>query len=162
LGKFLRVNALFAIVISIVGIMQSVLGNSFLNPRNLAPELELLGNLQKTNFTGQIFNLPDSVFVCSGRYSEYLDIAFIIGLGTLGYLMLHTIRNRKWVLAALSLLGVATLLSGNRGSFMSMLMTAVFLSIGFLWGAPWIRQQAHRTVKAIGRSVLVATLGLGV
>ena len=45
---------------------------------------------------------------------------------------------------------------------MSMLMTAVFLSIGFLWGAPWIRQQAHRTVKAIGRSVLVATLGLGV
>jgi hypothetical protein len=43
-----------------------------------------------------------------------------------------------------------------------MLMTAAFLSIGFLWGSPWIKQQVHRTTKAVSRSVLVATLGLGV
>jgi hypothetical protein len=39
-------------------------------------------------------------------------------------------------------------------------MTAVVLSAGFLWGAPWARQQVYRTLKAIRRSVLIATLGL--
>jgi hypothetical protein len=162
LGKFLRANALLAIVISILGIMQSILGNSFLNPRNLAPELEVLGNLQKSTFTGQVFNLPDSVFVSSGRYSEYLAIAFIIAVAAVGYLLLYTRQNRKWMFTAIGLLGVATLLSGNRGSVVSMLMTAVLLSMGFLWGAPRVRQEVNRTIKAIRRSVIVATLGLGV
>jgi hypothetical protein len=162
LGKFLRANALLAIVISILGIIQSILGNSFLNPRNLAPELEDLGNLQKSTSTGQVFNLPDSVFVSSGRYSEYLTIAFIIAMGAVGYLLLYTRQNRRWMLTVIGLLGVATLLSGNRGSVVSMVITAVVLSMGFLWGAPWMRQQVYRTIKAIRRSVLVATLGLGV
>jgi len=162
LGKFLKTNALLAIVISILGIMQSILGNSFLNPRNLAPELEDLGNLQKSTFTGQIFNLPDSIFVSSGRYSAYLSIAFIIAMAAAGYLLLYTRQNRKWIFTTIGLLGIATLLSGNRGSVVSMLMTAVFLSMGFLWGAPWVRQQVYRTIKAIRMSVLVATLGLGI
>lgn len=161
LGTFLKVNALVAIVVSMVGIIQSILGNSFLNPAVLAPELEDLGNLQKSTATGQTFYLPDSVFVSSGRYSEYLGIAFIIAIGSSGYLLLHTKRNRKWMFIAIGFLGVATLLSGNRGSVVSMIMTSAFLSIGFLWGAPWIKQQAHRTIKAIRRSAVVATLGLG-
>jgi len=162
LGRFLRTTALLAIVISILGITQSILGNGFLNPTNLAPELEQLGNLQKSNAMGQIFNLPDSVFVSSGRYAEYLALAFILAMGAAGYLLLFTKQNRKWIFTTIGLLGVATLLSGNRGSVVSMLMTAVFLSTGFLWGAPWDKQQVHRTIKAIRRSVIVATLGLGV
>jgi hypothetical protein len=163
LGKFLKANALVAIVISFIGIMQAILGNSFLNPSTLAPELQELGNLQKsTMITGEAFNLPDSVFVSAGRYSEYLAIAFIVTMGAVGYLLLHTRRSRKWMFASIGLLGVATLLSGNRGSFVSMLLTTAFLSMGFLWGAPWMRQQVHRTIKAIGRSALVAALGLGV
>ena len=160
LGKFLRANALLAILISTLGIMQSILGNSFLNPRNLAPELEELGNLQKSTTTGQVFNLPDSVFVSSGRYSEYLTIAIIIAMGAIGYLLLYSRQNRKWMFFAIGLLGVASLLSGNRGAVVSMLMTAVFLSMGFIWGAPWIKRQVKSTIKAIRRSALVATLGL--
>jgi hypothetical protein len=159
LGKFLRTNAFLAIVVSTIGIMQSILGNTFLNPTNLAPELRDLGNLQKSTATGEIFNLPSAVFVSSGRYSEYLTIALIIALGAAGYLLLYTKQNRKWMFTAMGLLGVATLLSGNRGSVVSMLMTAAFLSIGFLWGAPWIKQQVYRTIKAIRRSVIVAAFG---
>jgi hypothetical protein len=160
LGKFLKVNAVLAIVVSTLGIIQSIVGNSFLNPINLAPELEVLGNLQKSTGTGQVFNLPDSVFVSSGRYSEYLTISFIIALGAMGYLLLYTLRNRKLVLITIGLLTVATVLSGNRGSVVSMFMTAAFLLVGFLWGAPWARQQVHRTLKTIYRSILVSTLAL--
>jgi hypothetical protein len=160
LRKFLMANALLAIAISFLGVTQAILGNSFLNPRNLAPELETLGNLEKSTATGQSFNLPDSVFVSSGRYAQYLAIAFILAMGAAGYLLLHTKRNRKWMFTVIGLLGVATLLSGNRGSIVSMLMTAVLLSMGFLWGASWKNQQAHRTIKAIRWSVIVAILGL--
>lgn len=160
LKKFLTANVLLAISICIVGIMQSILGNSFLNPRNLAPELELLGNLQKSTAAGQTFNLPDSVFVSSGRYAQYLTIAFILAMGAAGYLLLHTKRNRIWMFTAIGFLGVATLLSGNRGSLISMLVTAVVLSMGFLWGASRRLEQGSRIIKAIRWSVLVATFGL--
>jgi hypothetical protein len=38
-------------------------------------------------------------------------------------------------------------------------MTAGVLSTGFLWGAPWAKQQVHRTIKAIRWSVIGATIG---
>ena len=160
LRKFLTRNILLAIGIGIVGIMQAILGNTFLNPRNLAPELEPLGNLKKSTVSGQVFNLPDSVFVSSGRYAQYLAIAFIIAMGAAGYLLLHTKHHRRLMFAAIGVLGAATFLSGNRGSLVSVLMTAVLLSIGFLWGAPWRWRQAHRTVTTIRRSAIIATLGL--
>lgn len=162
LSTFLNVNMLLAIAVSVVGIMQSVLGNSFLNPSNLPPALEELGNLEKTTTSGQVFNLPDSVFVSSGRYSQYLSIAFIISMAAVAYFLLCNKRHRVLGFVALSLVVVATLLSGNRGSFVSMLMSAVLLSVGFLWGAPWRWRQAHRIVKAIRRSLLVTAAGLAI
>jgi hypothetical protein len=159
LTKFLSVNALLAILISGLGIVQAIVGNSFLNPRSLAPELEELGNLHKTTLSGHSFNLPDSVFVSSGRFAAYLDIAFIVALGAAGYMLLSTNRKRKFIFAAIGLLGAASLLSGNRGSFLSILMTAAVLSFGFLWGAPWRWRQAHRMIKAIRWGALVAAVG---
>jgi hypothetical protein len=159
LTKFLAANAVLAVLISALGIVQAIVGNSFLNPQSLAPDLETLGNLQKSTLSGHLFNLPDSIFVSSGRYAEYLDIAFIVVLGAAGYLLLSTSRKRKLIFAAVGLLGVAALLSGNRGSFLSILMTATLLSFGFLWGAPWRWRQAHRMVKAIRRSALIGTVG---
>jgi hypothetical protein len=160
LRKFLTTNALLAISISILGIAQAILGNGFLNPQSLAPELEDLGNLQKSTLSGHVFNLPDSVFVSSGRYAEYLDIAFIVAVGAAGYLVLSSNRNRKLIFAAIGLLGAAALLSGNRGSVLSILMTTALLSFGFLWGAPWRWRQAHRMIKAIRWAAVVATVGI--
>lgn len=162
LQTLLTANTLLAIVVCILGIMQSILGNSFLNPRDLAPELQDLGNLQKATSSGQIFNLPDSVFVSSGRYAQYLAISVIITFGAVGYLLLHTKRHRKLTFIAIGFLGVATVLSGNRGSFVSMVLTAALLSIGFFWTAPLSGQQMHRMLKAIRRSAIVATIGLAI
>ena len=66
LRKFLIINAILAGVIGGLGIAQAVLGNTFLNPATLAPELQELGNLSKvTPLTGQVFSLPSSIFVSS-------------------------------------------------------------------------------------------------
>jgi hypothetical protein len=161
LRKFLVLNAALCGLIAALGIAQAILGNSFLNPATLAPELQDLGNLEKvTPLTNQAFSLPDSVFVSSGRFDEFLTLAFILTLGAIGYLILSNSRDRKIVFPAIGIIGVATLLSGSRGAFMFMLISALALAAGFLWGAPWRQRQAHRVVKAIRRSVIFGAIGL--
>lgn len=160
LRKFLVMNAVLAVAIAAVGILQGILGNSFLNPSNLASDLQLLGDLQKTNLSGVSFNLPDSVFVSSGRFASYLALAFIVAMGAAGYLLLYTKRSRKLMFFAIGILGVATLMSGSRGTFVSLILTAGLLSAGFLWGAPWRWKQGYRMLKAVRRSALVAAAGL--
>jgi hypothetical protein len=161
LRKFLVLNAALGGFIAALGIAQAILGNTFLNPAKLAPELQDLGNLEKsTPLSNQIFSLPDSVFVSSGRFDEFLVLAFILALGATGYLLLGNLRGRKIVLLAIGIIGVATLLSGSRGAFMYVLISALGLGVGFLWGAPWRQRQAHRMIKAIRRSIIVAAMSL--
>jgi hypothetical protein len=161
LQKFLIVNAILAGVIATLGIFQAILGNTFLNPAKLDSNLENLGNLYKVSpLSGRILSLPDSVFVSSGRFAEYLIWAFILVLGTAAYFLLHTPSHRKLVFAVVGALGVATLLSGSRSTVVSVVASALILSAAFLWGAPWRWGQAHRLVKAIRHSVIVAALAL--
>lgn len=161
LRKFLALNAVLAGVIGALGIAQAILGNTFLNPATLAPELEDLGNLSKiTPVTKQSFSLPSSVFVSSGRFAEYLVVVFVLILGTAAYLLLHSRHHRKVVLVMVGVVGVATLLSGSRTAFVGVLASVLVLSAGFLWGAPWRWRQAHRLVRAIRRSFIIAALAL--
>jgi hypothetical protein len=161
LRKFLTWNMVLAGVVAAVGLAQSILGNSFLNPATLAPELQDLGDLQKTSpLTGQAFNLPDAVFVSAGRYAQYLILAAVLALGVAGYLLLSGKRGRKMTYAVTGLLGAAALLSGSRTAFLYVFICAVILPMGFLWGAPWRHRQAHRMVKAIRWSAALFCLGL--
>jgi len=155
LRKFLVLNAMLAIVVSGIGLMQSVLGNSFLNPATLAPELQELGDLHKVTASGQIFNLPDSVFVSTGRYSAYLAVAFSVTIGAAGFFLLYSKKNPKPIFIALGLIGVAALMSGSRGTFVTILLTAGLLSFGFIWGAAWRSRRANQMIRAIRRSMLV-------
>ncbi|MGA9883786.1 MAG: hypothetical protein WBQ34_08715 [Candidatus Acidiferrales bacterium] len=157
--KFLQINAIAAIVIAALGIVQAIRGNTFLNPAQLAPSLRELGNLQKeAPISGAVFNLPDSVFVSSGRFSLYLIVAFIIAMGMTGYLLLHTRKYRALGFMAIGTIGAAGLLSGSRTAVMYILASALSLSAGFLWGTPW--GQAHRLFKAIRRCAIIMALGL--
>jgi hypothetical protein len=161
LRKFLVINSGLAGVIAVLGLIQAIVGNSFLNPAVLSPELRDLGDLTKvTPLSNQFFSLPSSVFVSSGRYSAYLIVAFIVVLGSSGYLLLSTTRNRKLVYLVLGLLGASTLFSGSRGAAVTVVATTLVLLLAFLWGAPWRQRQAHRVVKAVRRSVLVGGFAL--
>ncbi|MGA9632743.1 MAG: hypothetical protein WBQ63_15055, partial [Candidatus Acidiferrales bacterium] len=144
-----------------LGIAQAVLGNTFLNPATLAPELQDLGDLSKISpLSGQVFNLPASVFVSAGRFATYLIPASILVMGTAAYLVLHTKRYRKLVFAVLGALGVASLLSGSRTASGFVASSALALSAAFLWGAPWRQRQGHRLVKVLRRSFIIGALGL--
>lgn len=161
LRKFLAVNAILASVIAGLGIIQAIIGNSFLSPKDLAPELRELGDLDKvTPLSNQMFNLPTSVFVSSGRFGIYLVTAGIIAMGSVGYLLLHSKRSRKLVFVSFGMICVAALLSGSRGAVIYLLVSSVVLAVGFLWGAPWHRGQAHRLIRAVRRSFIIAAIGL--
>lgn len=161
LRKFLVTNIVLAGVIGGLGIAQAILGNSFLNPATLSPDLQYLGDLSKVSpLSGEVFGLPSSVFVSSGRFAAYLIIAFIVVMGTAAYFILHTKQYRKLVFVALAVIGVATLLSGSRTAATFVASSALALSAGFLWGAPWRQRQAHRLVRVLRRSVIFGALGL--
>lgn len=161
LRKFLAVNAVLASAIAALGIVQAIVGNSFLSPKVLAPELQELGDLDKmTPLSNQMFNLPASVFVSSGRFSIYLVSAGILAMGSVGYLLLHSKRSRKLVFVSFGAICVAALLSGSRGAVIYLLISSVVLTVGFLWGAPWRWGQAHRLVRAVRRSFIMGAFGL--
>ena len=161
--KVLVVNAIVGGVVGSIGIVQAIVGNQFMNPAVLAPELQDLGNLQKASpLTHKLLSLPDSIFVSSGRFDQYLMVVFILATGTVGYLLLYTKRDRKLVFSVIGILGAATMLSGARSAVMSVGGSVLVLSAAFLWGAPWRWRQTHRLVKAIRRSLIVSGLALAI
>jgi len=161
LRKFLVANCTVAAVIGGVGIIQALVGNSFLNPAVLDRNIAELGNLDKwTPLGGQKFNLPDSIFVSTGRFGEYLVVAFIVVAATLGYLLLSSPKGRKISFAAIAIVAVAILLSGNRGPLVYVAASALVLAVGSLWGMRRGRPESRLLWKALRRSVIVATLAL--
>jgi hypothetical protein len=163
LRKFLVANMILAGLIAVLGLIQAIVGHTFLNPVNLAPELRDLGQLDKvTPISNQVFSLPAGVFVSNGRFALYLIVTLILAIGAGGYLLLSTKRNRTLVFFVIGLTGAATFFTGSRGALMYALIGAIVLPVGFLWGAPWRWRQAHRLVRAIRRSFLVAALGLAI
>jgi hypothetical protein len=161
LRRFLVLNVVLGGVICSVGIAQAILGNSFLNPAVLAPELQELGNLDKvTPLSNEIFSLPPSVFVSTGRFAQYLILASILIMGTVGFLLLYSKRSRKLSYFVFAIIGVAVLFSGSRSAVMYCAISALVIVAGFLWGAPWRAGQGHLLIKAIRRTLVGAALGL--
>ena len=161
LRKFLVANSILAALIAGIGIIQALVGNSFLNPAVLNRNIAELGNLDKwTPLGGQRFNLPDSVFVSTGRFGEYLVVAFIVVAATVGYLLLSSRRGRKISFVAIAIVAVAILLSGNRGPLVYVAASALVLAVGSVWGMRRGRPESRLLWKALRRSAIVATLAL--
>jgi hypothetical protein len=161
LRKFLVTNLVLAGVISVIAIIQAVLGHSFLNPTTLAPELRELGELDRFSpLSNQMLSLPTAVFVSAGRLALYMVTATILTLGAAGYLLLSTRKANKLVFVVLTLIVGGTLFSGSRGAVAYGCITSLVLAAGFLWGAPWRWRQAHRLIKAIRTTAIATCLGL--
>jgi hypothetical protein len=163
LGRLLVLNAVTAAIIAGLGIAQAILGNTFLNPAVLAPELQALGDLQKsTPLSNQVFSLPSSVFVSAGRFSAYLIVMAILVVGSAGYLLLTRLRGRRIVYLSLGIIGAATLFCGNRSAVITCAASLILLSVAFIWGAPWRQRQAHKALKSVRRSVIAAAVSLAI
>jgi hypothetical protein len=161
LRRFLSVNMKLAGAISLLGIIQAVVGASFLNPRVLAPEIrELSGVYRYAPISGQILYRPTSVFVSDGRFAWYLILAWMIGLGAVGYLVLLRRRGQTAVFIGTALVGVAVMLCGSRGAFVLVGASSFIVAAAFLWGAPWRWGKGRRLVMAIRRGFIVVGIAL--
>jgi hypothetical protein len=161
LERLLIFNIVPGLVIAVLGIIQSVVGLTFLNPAELAPELQALGNLTRESpLTHLSVPSPTSVFASSGRFAWYMIVVAILALGAQAYLLLTRRRRAAWGFVGVGVTIVAAMQSASRGTIMYTMMSVFFLSAGFLWGAPWRWGQGHRLVKAVRRSLLVGAAGL--
>jgi hypothetical protein len=146
-------------VIALVGIAQSVIGLDFLNPKGGA-DIDELGHLTRYTPSGVAVPRPPSVFVSDGRFAEYILLAFILGLGTVGYLLLRGKGGRKLVFPCVGLVALASVMSGGRGCFVYVLATSLVIPVGLLWGAPGNSADTYRLFKAIRRTFIAVALAL--
>ncbi|MGC2828294.1 MAG: hypothetical protein WB994_01510 [Candidatus Acidiferrum sp.] len=161
LRHFFTVNLFLVLIIVSLGIAQSILGPSFLNPAVPAADIRLLSGLYRVSpISGEIAYRPTSVFVSSGRYADFIMVAWILVLGYSGYLLLRYKRGRTLAFIALPVTAAGAFLTASRGSFMSGMINALVTSVAFIWGAPWRQGQALRVLHSIQRVAIGIALGI--
>ena len=161
LEHFLVYNVVLGILIAALGIVQSVIGFSFLSPATLAPELQHLGQLTRYSpITHLAVVAPTSVFVSTGRFDAFVVLTMILALSAQAYLLLKRRNHAVYGFLGIGIAFVAAMQSGSRGCIIYTVMCALVLSAGFLWGAPWRWGRGQRLVTAIRRTCLVGAAGL--
>ena len=161
LRRFLVINMGLAGIIAMLGIIQSIVGLTFLNPAVLAPDLEVLGNLtRRAPISGVLVARPTSVFVSDGRFASYMVLMFIVGAGSAGYLLMRSRKGRLVVFLSIALSAVGGVMSGSRGAFLYIAGSAVVMSAAMVWGAPWRWREGHRLIRVIQRGALLTAVGL--
>ena len=128
LEQLLLYNVALGLVIALVGIVQSVVGLTFLNPSVLAPELEELGNLTRYSpLTHQAVPEPTSVFVSGGRFASYIILLVILALGLQAYFLLTRRRRAAYGFLGVGIAVVAAMQSASRGSLIYVTMSVLVL-----------------------------------
>lgn len=161
LRRFLIFSAIFALLISCVGLIQATVNINFLNPANLVRDLAALGNLKRWSpVTHQLILVPTGVFVSGGRYGEYLIVAWILSVATLAYVLLSHSRGAFYAFLGIGAVSVAVVLSGTRTPIIIVGASALIMTAGVLWGAPSHWAQGRRLAKAFRYAFLAAGAGL--
>jgi hypothetical protein len=161
LRRFFTVNLVLVLVIVSLGIAQSIIGPSFLNPAVQADDLRALSGLYRVSESGAISAYrPTSVFVSAGRYANFIMVAWILVLGFSGYLLLRHKRGRALAFIALPVTAAGAFLTASRGSFMWGMINALATSAAFIWGAPWRQGEALRVFRSIQRVAIGIALGM--
>jgi hypothetical protein len=161
LRRFFRLNAWLALVITSLGVAQSIIGPSFLNPARPADEIRELSTLYRVSpITGLVSYRAPSVFVSAGRYTNYLLIAWVLMLAFTGYLLLRHRKGRNLVFISLAVIYAAILLSGSRGVFLWTAGAALIITVAFIWGAPWRQREVLRVFRTVQRAALAIGLAI--
>jgi hypothetical protein len=161
LRRFLVFSAVFAVIISSVGVIQSTVNINFLNPVNLAPELEALGHLGRYSpLTHRLIQVPTGVFVSGSRFGQYLIVVWILAVAMLGYVLLARFRGSFYAFLAIGTVSAAVLLCGSRAVVIIVGASALIMTAGLLWGAPSRWAQGRRLAKALRYAFLATGAGL--
>src|SRR5690349_8904113 len=161
LRRFFFVNLAMAAIIGALGIAQAILGHTFMNPAAPAEELRDLSTLYRTSpLSGLRFYRPNSVFVSTGRYCDFLLVAWLLVFGFAGYLLLRPKRGRVFAFFVTGLMAAALLLGSSRGVVMWGAGSALVGTLAFVWGAPWRQREVMRVLRTLQRAVAAVALGV--
>jgi hypothetical protein len=158
--RFFKVNVALAVVIISLGIAQSILGPSFLNPKVPADDLRALSTLYRASPEGSFAYRPTSIFVSAGRYMNFTFLALLLVLGFGGYLLLRHKRGRILTFIAIAVTATGGFLTTSRGVFMWGMINILATSVAFIWGAPSKQGEVLRVFRGIQRALLAIALGI--
>ncbi len=162
LRRFFFVNMVLVMIIASLGIAQSVLGHTFLNPERPAEEIRGLStNYRVSPISGLLSYRPTSVFVSTGRFGNYLLVSLILIVGFLGYLLLRHRKGRNLSFFALAIVSSAIALGAARGILLWGAGSVLVFALAFVWGAPWRQREVIRVLRTVQRAALGIALGLG-
>ncbi|MFI5096520.1 MAG: hypothetical protein ACHQT6_00970 [Candidatus Acidiferrales bacterium] len=160
--KFFSFCMLVLIIIGSLGIVQAILGHTFLNPEHPQEDIrELSQGYRAAPISGVIVYRPTSVFVSNGRFAFYLLPAWLMAFGFSGYVILRKYRDRKLPIIALGVASVATVLTSSRGSLLWTSGSLLVASAAFLWGAPWRQGEVVRVIRTLGRALIAGAISFG-
>jgi len=155
LRRFFQINLGLMLVIMALGIVQSILGHTFLNPEVPADDIRLLSQTYRdAPISGVRVYRPTSVFVSAGRFQDLVIVAWMLVFGFSGYLLLRHRRDRTFAFLALSITAAAGVMGASRGVFMWIFGSALVGGVAFIWGAPWRQGEAIRIFRMLQRTVL--------
>ncbi len=160
LRRFFSFTCVLILIVAALGLAQSIIGPTFLNPTHLQEDISTLSTLYRTSSLGKTAYRPNSVFVSAGRFQDFLLVAWLVSLGYSGYLLLRIRQGRILVFTTLGVVAAASLMSTSRGVFMWNSGIALVFMAGFLWGAPWRQGEVARVLRAIQKTALFAGIGI--
>lgn len=161
LRRFFFVNLSLALVIVSLGIAQAIIGPTFLNPTNLGEEIRELSTLYRVApISGAILYRPNSVFVSTGRFGNFLLVAWLLVFGFVGYLLLRHQRGRNFAFVVLALTAAGLALCSSRGVVLWSSGSLLIGSLAFFWGAPWRQGEVIRVLRAVQRATAGVVLGI--
>ena len=160
LRRFLTFNLALAVVIAGLGVVQGIVGLDFLNPRDLAPELDLAHYERQAPISGSLVPRSTSIFVSDARFVWYLLVMLLLGIGTVAYLLARR-RGARVAVASVGIITAAIVLSGSRGTFMYALGSTAVLAGAFLHiVGPRLRKRVGRVVTLGATAVGLALVAL--
>ncbi len=161
LRRFFFVNLILAAIIVSLGIAQAIIGHTFLNPQILADEIRGLSTLYRVApISGAVLYRPNSVFVSTGRFGNFLLVTWMLVFGLSGYLLLRHRRGRALAFFVLALTVAALALCSSRGVVLWSAGSALVGSVAFIWGAPWRQREVIRVLRSVQRTALGIGLGI--
>ena len=161
LRRFFYVNLGLMLVIIALGIVQSIMGHTFLNPEVPAEDIRLLSQTyREAPISGVIVYRPTSVFVSAGRFADLLVVAWLMVFGFSGYLLLRHRRGRVFAFLALVMTAAGCVMCVSRGVFMWSLGSGIVGAVAFIWGAPWRQGEVMRIVRTLQRAVFGVALAM--
>ncbi len=161
LRRFFLVNMILATIIVGLGIAQAILGHSFLNPVSLADEIRGLSTSYRVApMSGAILYRPNSVFVSTGRFANFLLVTWLLVFGFSGYLLLRHKRGRAFAFALVALTAAALALCSSRGVVLWSAGSALMGALAFVWGAPWRQRKVIQVLRGVQRAAIGIALGI--